>query len=322
MAVIDDVNTNDLKHLENLAIMVTNKCNLNCYHCFRSEELGKESIDFNKLQSLAKILKQTSISKVRLTGGEPFLVKGIEDFIAIFSKEGYHTSIVTNGTLTTNKRLELLKKNGLNELWFSVHSAISHNHDSLVGEIGSLNKLTKAINFSIQIGLTTNIYYPISKQNYHDTEITLNWLDKIGVNRVKILRITPSGRASQSNNFTHFTSIEWDRIIESICSLNLKNISIKVQGYSENKYGKCTILPFKHINIDPNGDIFPCCLLSSKLDYKIGNCSQFERKELNSVLFEMSNKARELYLQKGPFPCSEKNSIKGCPLFSKDFVIK
>lgn len=207
MALINDLGTIDkeLQHLENIAIMITNNCNLNCYHCFRYENLGNEIIDIKKVTKIAKIISKTPIKKLRLTGGEPFLVEGIDEFIRAFSEQGIDTSIVTNGTLISKDVMELLKYNGLNELWFSVHSNTETTHDSLVGKKGSLKRLRKAIILSIKTEIRTNVYYPISKKNINDVDVTLGWLDKIGINRVKILRITPIGKASIQNNFEHLS---------------------------------------------------------------------------------------------------------------------
>ena len=89
-------------------IAVTDRCNLRCFYCMPEEGIQympkKELLQFEELERLTKILTELGISKLRITGGEPFVRKDIMKFI-----ESIHTlphlkeiHITTNGTHTAD----------------------------------------------------------------------------------------------------------------------------------------------------------------------------------------------------------------------------
>lgn len=84
------------KRLENITLMLTNTCNLNCKHCCASEISASQDISF-------QILRQTialGSRQITVTGGEPLLHKRIREILA-FLKQEYKGTLVlaTNGTL-------------------------------------------------------------------------------------------------------------------------------------------------------------------------------------------------------------------------------
>lgn len=87
-------------------ISVTDRCNLRCFYCMPEEGityLAKESLlSYEELERLIRILALKGVSKVRITGGEPFVRKDLIPFLrrvkAIPGVEELH--ITTNGVLT------------------------------------------------------------------------------------------------------------------------------------------------------------------------------------------------------------------------------
>ncbi len=89
-----------------LRIAVTDRCNLRCHYCMPEEGITyvdrSDLLTFEELERIVEIFAGLGINKVRITGGEPFLRKGLTDFISrINSIEGVDAiHITTNGTLT------------------------------------------------------------------------------------------------------------------------------------------------------------------------------------------------------------------------------
>lgn len=91
-----------------LRIAVTDRCNLRCHYCMPEEGIRyvdkKELLTFEELERIVRIFSDLGINKIRITGGEPFVRKGMMSFIdrinAISGVESIH--ITTNGTLTKN----------------------------------------------------------------------------------------------------------------------------------------------------------------------------------------------------------------------------
>ncbi len=306
--------------LQHVAIMLTEHCNLNCYHCFRHIAHQKSDLNLDILSKLSEKIKKTSVNSVRITGGEPLLIKDIEKLIFSFSKHGLRTSIGTNGTLLSSKKIKLLKDAGINEIWTSVHSNNAQTHDKLSGKISSFHSMLNSINECIIQGININVNFPISRYNIQDTLPTLKFLDDIGVNRIKSLRITPIGKAS--SNFEHIGDKEWLDLAKKISSIQFQKSDFKMQGCPPDKVneGKCTVYPFKHLNLSPSGHIYPCCLLNNRKGMDIGHISELLNGDWEQTVQLFNERIKGKYnLLKNPIPCiTEKDTKKVCPLYSKN----
>lgn len=115
--------------LRALRISVTDRCNFRCPYCMPREVFGadypfldrKEILRFEEIERLVAIFAAQGVRKVRLTGGEPLLRKGLPDLVARIAR----ISGVEDLALTTNGALlpELstsLKEAGLHRLTVSL----------------------------------------------------------------------------------------------------------------------------------------------------------------------------------------------------------
>ncbi len=96
-----------------LRLAVTDRCNLRCFYCMPEEGIKylpkKELFTFEEIERLVVLLAQMGITKVRLTGGEPFvrndLMQLIRRMVNIDGIKDIH--ITTNGILTLPHVAEL-----------------------------------------------------------------------------------------------------------------------------------------------------------------------------------------------------------------------
>ncbi len=97
---------NHNRPLHYVRLAVTDRCNLRCFYCMPHERMQylpkHEILTFEEMERLVRLLAGMGISKVRLTGGEPFVRNGLMDFIGrlveIPGIRDFH--ITTNGVLT------------------------------------------------------------------------------------------------------------------------------------------------------------------------------------------------------------------------------
>ena len=94
------------KHLINyLRLSVTDRCNLRCIYCMPSEGLKfmphSNILSYEEMLYIVQLAVTTGIRKVRLTGGEPLVRKGIIGFLKRLNKiEGLEEiTLTTNGVL-------------------------------------------------------------------------------------------------------------------------------------------------------------------------------------------------------------------------------
>src|SRR5687768_5531396 len=87
-------------------LAVTDRCNLRCFYCMPEEGIEylpkQQLLTYEEMERLLRVLAGMGVSKVRITGGEPFLRKDLMPFLrrvkAIAGIEEIH--ITTNGVLT------------------------------------------------------------------------------------------------------------------------------------------------------------------------------------------------------------------------------
>src|SRR5688572_20995613 len=99
--------------LNYLRLAVTDRCNLRCFYCMPEEGIRylpkKELLSFEEIERLVSLMAAMGITKVRLTGGEPFVRTDIMKLIhRIKSIPGIqHIHLTTNGVLTAAHVREL-----------------------------------------------------------------------------------------------------------------------------------------------------------------------------------------------------------------------
>ena len=100
------------KH-DNLRISVTDRCNIRCFYCMPEENVKFEPrehvLTFEEIERFARIAAGLGVRKLRLTGGEPLLRKGlatlIQKLIAIPGIEDL--ALTPNGVLLAAQAQEL-----------------------------------------------------------------------------------------------------------------------------------------------------------------------------------------------------------------------
>ncbi len=122
---------NDLlgRGLRDLRISVTDRCNFRCRYCMPVEVFGagyafmprEDLLSFEEIVTLTRELVPMGVEKIRLTGGEPLLRRGLEDLVAMLASiDGIKDiAITTNGVLLAH-HAEALALAGLNRVTVSL----------------------------------------------------------------------------------------------------------------------------------------------------------------------------------------------------------
>jgi cyclic pyranopterin phosphate synthase len=115
------------REIDYLRISVTDKCNLRCTYCLPEEgvPLGRHG-DFLRLEEMARVVQAgvgLGLTKVRLTGGEPLVKRGIVELVRLLcAVPGLgHLAMTTNGTLL-EPLARPLRQAGLDSLNISLDS--------------------------------------------------------------------------------------------------------------------------------------------------------------------------------------------------------
>jgi cyclic pyranopterin phosphate synthase len=130
--VSDTSDTSDTfgRPLHDLRISVTDRCNFRCVYCMPKEIYGKgyqflpkdQLLTFEELGRLVRIFASLGVRKIRLTGGEPLMRRGLEHLIADLSTiPGLDLTLTTNGSLLA-AQAGALKAAGLERVTVSLDS--------------------------------------------------------------------------------------------------------------------------------------------------------------------------------------------------------
>ena len=79
--------------LRDLRISVTDRCNFRCVYCMPKSIFGQdfvfmereELLTFEEITRIARIAVAHGVQKIRLTGGEPLLRRGLEDLVGMLA---------------------------------------------------------------------------------------------------------------------------------------------------------------------------------------------------------------------------------------------
>lgn len=113
------------RRINYLRISVTDRCNLRCKYCMPEEGVEfiphERIISFEKIRDIAAVAASMGFDKLRLTGGEPLVRKGIIKLVAMLAGiSGIRIlAMTTNGTLLAPMAGEL-RKAGLSSVNISL----------------------------------------------------------------------------------------------------------------------------------------------------------------------------------------------------------
>ena len=140
-----------------LRLSVTDRCNLRCTYCMPAQGVAKcghaEVLRYEELHLLAETAVSLGIEKIRVTGGEPLVRKGIIPFLKRLSRlPGLQELVLTSNGILLPQMAADLKEAGVTRLNISI--------DSLRPEVfrqitrgGDLEKVLQGIAVAEQLGL-------------------------------------------------------------------------------------------------------------------------------------------------------------------------
>ena len=114
------------RQITDLRISITDRCNFRCVYCRSADPENyrdhDEILSWPELDRLALIFLRLGIRKIRITGGEPLVREGVEDYIARLHALGVEDlSMTTNGHLLA-ERCDRLLAAGLRRINISLDS--------------------------------------------------------------------------------------------------------------------------------------------------------------------------------------------------------
>lgn len=163
------------RRIEYLRVSVTTRCNLRCVYCRPSdlnyEERRDEFLGFDEMLRVVRLLATVGLKKVRVTGGEPLVRRGVVDFIGEIARVPgiRELALSTNGTLLA-KYAEDLARNGLQRVNVSVDTLDPAIFSLMTGG-GRLESVLDGIRAAEEAGLTPIKINAVVTRGFNDDQV-------------------------------------------------------------------------------------------------------------------------------------------------------
>ncbi len=170
--------------LHDLRISVTDRCNFRCPYCMPKEIFGKdhhylgqkELLTFEEISRLTQVFIAHGVKKIRLTGGEPLLRKGIEDLVSMLSnlrsidQQPLDLTLTTNGSLL-GKKAQALKDAGLKRITISLDGMSEKIFRAMNDVDFPLSEVLASIDSALAVGFESVKINMVVKKGVNDQEI-------------------------------------------------------------------------------------------------------------------------------------------------------
>ncbi|MGO2683693.1 MAG: GTP 3',8-cyclase MoaA [Microbacterium sp.] len=170
--------------MRDLRISVTDRCNFRCVYCMPKEVFGKdhaflernELLSFEEIERISRIAAAHGVRKLRLTGGEPLLRRGIEDLIArlaaLRTPEGdpLDIALTTNGS-ALGVKAAALKEAGVTRVTVSIDSLDDALFQSINDVRFPVSRVLAGIDAAHEAGLGPIKLNMVVKRGMNDGEI-------------------------------------------------------------------------------------------------------------------------------------------------------
>ncbi|GAB6494132.1 molybdenum cofactor biosynthesis protein A [Bacillus sp. UMTAT18] len=158
--------------LKDLRISVTDRCNFRCRYCMPEEIFGPDYsflsndkiLSFDEIERITRIFVSLGVRKLRITGGEPLLRRGLPRLIERLNKiDGVEDiGLTTNGSLLKKFAPDLYKA-GLSRVTVSLDSLEEERFFYLNGNRSKVQRVLEGIQAAAEVGMKIKINMVVQK---------------------------------------------------------------------------------------------------------------------------------------------------------------
>jgi len=171
----DKMKDNFGREINYLRISITDRCNFRCKYCMPERGISpkphEDILSFEEIIQFVKAVAPLGISKIRVTGGEPLVRKGVIKFIEkLKTINGIEDISMTTNAYHLSTLAQNLKKAGLDRVNISLDSLRPHRFKEITRG-GELSKVIQGIESAIKAGLTPVKINCVAIKGFNDDEI-------------------------------------------------------------------------------------------------------------------------------------------------------
>ena len=272
------------RRLKYLRISVTDRCNFRCKYCMPNNNFEmmecSDILRYEDILFASEVFASLGVNRIRITGGEPLVRKGICQFLDKLTKieNIQEVMLTTNGALL-EKYAEDLYKTGVKRLNISLDSLIPEKNKYITG-VDKTNEVMAGIKKSAETGFAPIKVNSVIIRDFNDDEI-VNFAELSAKYNIicRFIEFMPIGN---SENWSEKNIVYGDEIIKRLKDFEPKEMprdknSGPAVNYKLNNGGIIGIITpiSKHfcsecdkLRITADGKIRPCLLSDNEIDIK------------------------------------------------------
>lgn len=290
------------RKIDYIRISVTDRCNLRCIYCMPSEGVREithsEILTYEEIIRILSIATQLGIKKVRITGGEPLVRKGIPSLIKTISNLGAieEISLTTNGVLLKRFAKEL-KDAGLQRLNISLDSMDPKKYEEITRG-NHLSDVWEGIKISEELGFSPIKINMVPIRGFNDDEIkefAALTFDK--PHHIRFIEFMPTGAKDIWSKEKYISTKELKEIISKLGELmpiknewgsgpaknfklpDAKGVIGFISAISDHFCAGCN-----RLRLTSDGKLRPCLFSDSEIDLKKALREGCDDNELQRLL--------------------------------------
>ncbi|WP_300408650.1 GTP 3',8-cyclase MoaA [Lagierella sp.] len=310
------------REINYLRISITDRCNLRCKYCMPENGFckvdSKEVLTIDEYLKIVKAFKELGIQKVRITGGEPLVKRGVVDLIRGIKEIGIKDiAMTTNGILLGDMAKEL-KGAGLDRVNISLDSLNPTRYREITRG-GDLQRVLESIEICKKVGIKPIKINTVVLRSFNLDEFR-NFVD-LTKNEdiiVRFIELMPIGEAIQyRDNFV--SNEELIKLCGNLVPVETKKASgpakyYRIEGY-RGKVGfinpiSCNFCKnCNRLRLTVKGKIVLCLHSNKTIDIKTPLRQNRDIKEV--ILKAIAEKPEHHSLIKGEYNKTDMNEIGG-----------
>ena len=318
---------------ETIDVSVTGKCNLHCPYCFYSESMEKRSdLQTEEWLKFFDELGTIAVKDVVVSGGEAFVREDFWEIIDSLIKNRMRYSILTNGTLITEKEIDEFNQGKrrirLDHVQVSIDGSSEETHDRIRGK-GNFDKAIKGLKLLLEAGLPATVRVTMNQYNIDDIEnIAALLLDEIGLSSFSSNDASPLGAGCENQKSVVLTSKQQLQAMKTLgkleekyngritsmagplakfhCYKEMEDAKAEVRTDESGQKGYLTACNavFSKLAVLHDGTIVPCNMLPTLELGKINEVLITEIWEKHEILKALRERRK--------IPMTEVEDCKGC----------
>jgi cyclic pyranopterin phosphate synthase len=168
------------RKLHDLRISVTDRCNFRCVYCMPKDVFGRdypflphaELLTFEEITRVARRFVDLGVRKIRLTGGEPLLRRGVERLVEQLAgiDPALDLTLTTNGAVLARKARDL-KAAGLKRVTVSLDSLDDATFRAMNDVDFPVDRVLEAIDVAAAAGLAPIKINAVVKRGVNESSI-------------------------------------------------------------------------------------------------------------------------------------------------------